>query len=511
MPGFSFQDYELSSALLKLTLIRNAKDNLGESRTSCLSQMSYLLSFPSNNPKLSDLICPYRSCDLNHLIESSITDHSFSLFPTTGINDFTAKYNDYSVPIKFLPENQTFDCIYEQSDEFFSRVVIDGNSNSQKKENSGQFIIENKIPYFISEKLGKKRLSNLKKVFAPNILFSATMENQILKKDTVISDAILSLKGTIQNKDILAKANLQDIQVISSNSPILPPTSYSQENNYFVFLPKSFQKSGVLIGDKGHLSYAGRTSTSTQEQRISIYVGGFYDPGFLPTASRFLLVPFAITKLINSSTSTISPDNSPTNGINIWFDDYHQADVIKAKLEKALTKSDIAPFWKVTTYKEYEFSKDLLEQFQSDRTLFTLIGVIILIVACSNIISLLILLVNDKKKEIAVIQAMGGSKKSIVLIFGLCGVIMGFFSCLIGSLAAIFTLQHLDVIVTILSTIQGHAAFNPAFFGQNLPNHLSSEAMLFIFITTPILSLIAGIIPAIKASKLQPSQILRSQ
>ena len=60
----------------------------------------------------------------------------------------------------------------------------------------------------------------------------------------------------------------------------------------------------------------------------------------------------------------------------------------------------IEKYWKVETYQEYEFAKDLMQQFQSDKYLFTMIGILILLVACTNIISLLVLLVSDKKKEI---------------------------------------------------------------------------------------------------------------
>ena len=88
---------------------------------------------------------------------------------------------------------------------------------------------------------------------------------------------------------------------------------------------------------------------------------------------------------------------------------------------------------------------------------------------------------------------------------------MGALGCLFGSLAALFTLNHLDHLVAILSNLQGRAAFNPLFFGQSLPNQLSGEAFLFVLIATPLLSLAAGLIPALKASRIHPSSILRSE
>ncbi|MDP1608052.1 MAG: FtsX-like permease family protein [Chlamydiales bacterium] len=279
-------------------------------------------------------------------------------------------------------------------------------------------------------------------------------------------------------------------------------------NEHGVLLPKFYQDSGAKIGDQATLSYSAASAISTQEQKIRIRVAGFYDPGILPVGSRCLIVPSEITRSIYGSTQTFSPDGTPTNGIFVWTQDPAS---IKQKIASRFEQAGIAPYWRIASYQEFEFSKDLMQQFQSDRTLFLLIAVIILVVACCNIISLLTLLVNDKKKEIAILHALGASSKNIAVIFGLCGMIMGCAACLLGSAAALITLHYLHVLVSLLSALQGHAAFHPAFFGSSLPNQLSHDAFLFVVIATPLLSLAAGLIPALKAARIRPSHILRSE
>jgi lipoprotein-releasing system permease protein len=150
-----------------------------------------------------------------------------------------------------------------------------------------------------------------------------------------------------------------------------------------------------------------------------------------------------------------------------------------------------------------------MQQFRSDRYLFSLVGIIILLVACSNIVSFLILLVNDKKREIAILQSMGASKLSIISIFGFCGLTVGLIGAFIGIFAGVFTLHNIDAIASILSQLQGHDAFSQTFYGTSLPSALSFGAILLIGSVTPILSLLAAMIPAWKASKLQPSTLLR--
>jgi len=265
----------------------------------------------------------------------------------------------------------------------------------------------------------------------------------------------------------------------------------------------------VKIGDRGYLSYSSSTVSGMQEHRLPIFVAGFYDPGILSIGSKAILVPSSITRTINASSSSFHLDKTQSNGILVWFSDLGAAAEIKAEILKALQAQGLEKYWKVTTFREYEFARDLLEQFESDKLLFTLVGVIILIVACCNIISLLILLVNDKKREIGILQAMGASRLSIAAIFGFSGAALGLLSSLLGTGAALFTLRHIDTLAKLLSAIQGHETFHAAFFGQSLPSQLSPHAFLFILLLTPFLSLLAGLVPAIKACRLRPSAILR--
>jgi lipoprotein-releasing system permease protein len=284
---------------------------------------------------------------------------------------------------------------------------------------------------------------------------------------------------------------------------------YDPELGYGVLLAKNFRNNGILLGDKGQLSYMASSAGSMQEQHIPIYVAGFYDPGIIPLGGKLIMADQETTSLIRSSLSSV--DQSMVNGIQVWFDQIEQAEKIKQELSQAFAARGIASYWELESYKDYESSKDLLNQLRSDKNLFTLIAVIIIIVACSNIISMLILLVNDKKREVGILQSMGASSRSIALIFGLCGVAMGILSSVIGTTAAYFTLLNLQGLVDFISSLQGYDAFNTVFYGDSLPNQMSSGALTMVWMATTFISLLAGLVPAIKASLLKPTAILRSE
>ncbi len=278
-----------------------------------------------------------------------------------------------------------------------------------------------------------------------------------------------------------------------------------------IVLPRQFRDNDVLLGDKGFFSYQATTPMSSQEQRLPLQVAGFYDPGVISIGARFILSDPSLVHTMNANCQTTAIDPLLTNGIQVWFDDFKKTKLIEEELLKEFKKAGIEDYWNIVPYYEYDFAKELIGQFQSDRYLFMLVGVLILTVACSNVISLLLLLVNDKKHEIGILLSLGATKKSIAFIFGGIGITVGFISSLIGISLAYLTLSHIDLFVNLLSSLEGRDAFSPIFYGDSLPNVMSLKALLFVLIASPILSLLAGLIPAIKACKLKPSAILRSE
>jgi lipoprotein-releasing system permease protein len=124
---------------------------------------------------------------------------------------------------------------------------------------------------------------------------------------------------------------------------------------------------------------------------------------------------------------------------------------------------------------------------------------------------MLVILVNDKRQEIGILRSMGASAGNIASIFGVCGLSMGLVGGVLGTGAAMLTLHYLHPLIDLISFVQGYDAFNSMFYGDTLPNDLSYRALSFVFVTTLVISLLAGIIPAIKAARMRPSAILRSE
>ncbi len=545
-----YQDYEMSGALLKLQLLRNSSPSLftsGQESMNFLTQVSYLATPPAQKKTLSSLLIPFSAKDINHLLflanyrmERTLEDGAPALLAAS--ETFPSKIDQilsflkihtlktvtpyWKLPAFLLPEDVAFSVsgpvekltladTFQKKNKNISTVIRKGNELLVSIEGRSFTIdVENTFfevakPLIFKSKIQEESIETAHHIQEIRVLVEGSLQGHIIKGELPWKDLLVDTFTVLSESGHEHGKSPPWVHVQNSAREWSLPTNEKGESG--ILLPKGFKENGVMLGDRGFLSYQGSTSSSVQEQRVSVFVAGFYDPGIISVGNKCLLVPKTITKTINSSNTPFTFDKISLGGFQVWPDSPRSAELIKEEIQNALENQGLSSYWSVTSYKDYEFAKDLLQQFQSDKMLLSLIGVIILVVACCNIISFLILLVSDKKKEIAILQAMGASRTSIALIFGSCGMIVGLFGCTIGTVGALFTLEHIDLIAGFLSAMQGHEAFNPAFYGNSLPTTLSSGALLFIFIATPTLSLLSGLIPAIKASRLCPSTILRSE
>lgn len=287
-------------------------------------------------------------------------------------------------------------------------------------------------------------------------------------------------------------------------SRVLQRATFDTRGFFPVYLPKSFQKSGVLLRQEGKVQYRAMGGSGMQDQTLPVIVAGFYDPGMMSLGGRFILADKDLVNALSAFTT------KETSGINVYTADLYNIGALKKSLEKTLEERGIAPYFEIASYEDYDFSRDLIQQLKSEQNLFFLLSLIILLVASSNILSLLIILVNDKRQEIGILRAMGASSLSIAGIFGLVGIVLGSLGSLLGLLFSSVTLYYLDNIIGFISQMQGRELFNPVFYGDVIPHNLSWEVVGTTLVVTALFSLIAGIIPALKASLVEPAEILRS-
>lgn len=557
VPGIYGQDYELTGTHLQLKLVRPSviyygSHPHGTTVQSSLNYPAYLGNFEGNNQALGNTFLRVEAKDYNNMFsllgygppstdgeQKEMAPFKRALFikrldqffKTTEIQKLKTRPSGWNIPPRLLPEQAKWTvCLLFKDQEIVKAIVPQEKSDCSTVirglEEHGLTAAEGKAEIvkgeiFLIWRGEKKYFPTL--TLAGDSPFPAQIELSSIEKSRQIEDLVFKVEIPVQGEILQGKVPYRGLEI--SQAKFLPISEgnlswwihkngkafilpHDPEVGEGIALPKSFRDAGVLIGDRGFLSYYSPTASIVQEQQIPIYVAGFYDQGIIPIGGKYILANPEVTSLIRSSHQ--QKEEGLTNGINIRFDQLAQADNVKGQLLSSLKKKGIHSYWNVETYKEYEFTKEIMHELQSQKNLFMLIAVVIILVACSNIISMLVILVNDKKTEIGILRSMGASSKSIAFIFGTAGAVIGAIGSGIGILAAIITLQNLDALVGLLSKLQGHQMFSAHYYGQVLPHELSYEALSFVLLATVFISLLAGIVPAIKACLLRPSQILRS-
>jgi len=133
-----------------------------------------------------------------------------------------------------------------------------------------------------------------------------------------------------------------------------------------------------------------------------------------------------------------------------------------------------------------------------------LVLTLMVVVAAANVVSGLTALVSVRRREIAIMMAMGMRKRSVVSIYLLSGLILGS-AGLGGGLIATFFL------VTIAnSTHLVHLAAD-VYQIDYLPLSLQYLDVLLVCVTTLAISIISTIVPSRRAGNLLPIEILRNE
>ncbi len=536
--GAEARDFEVAMASMRLRLLR--KDPSGGFSQSFLNQVSYLGAFDEKNPKIAKTLLSPEAHDLTQTLEM-LSISGDNIREESPLTDSLVGYDHFQQELQRFFENVTITHLkpegqwaiplklFPQQGALRAAATLEGGRVSRLFAGEGEIMgtISFAERTFTSDKGKTYALSDTVGMVVPDLLMDAKIDPESLLGARDADDLTFDVAFEVGGLPFAGSLPYRHLEIGSARvtehfdeAPTAAPSwLYSVdeahilpeniEGGHGVLIASSFRKMDVRVGDRGYLAYYSSTPSNIAEQKVPIFVAGFYDPGMMPAGAKLVLVDQEVVTDVRQALAQV--DNSMANGIGVYFDDVYRAEEVKASIESGLEEKGLANYWTVETYREYEFAKPLLQQFQSDRLLFSLIALIIILVACSNIISMLILMVNDKRREIGILRAMGAKTRSIVLIFATCGTTMGILGSLVGILGALLTLRYLDRIIGLLSAMQGHEAFNQVFFGGELPNELSFSVLSFVIGATIVVSVIAGVIPALKAARIRPAAILRSE
>jgi lipoprotein-releasing system permease protein len=181
-------------------------------------------------------------------------------------------------------------------------------------------------------------------------------------------------------------------------------------------------------------------------------------------------------------------------------------------------------------FSAYETSRDLSRKLDEDATVSTwedrnrnvfaairmerftmsLILSLIVAVAAFNLVSTLVMMVTDKLADIAILRTMGATPATILRIFMTQGSLIGFFGTLLGAVFGVMTAINVPYLVPKIERMLGHRVLDPSvYYISDVPSELRWTQVGLIILASLIMSLLATLYPAWRASRVQAAEALR--
>lgn len=204
-----------------------------------------------------------------------------------------------------------------------------------------------------------------------------------------------------------------------------------------------------------------------------------------------------------SSVARFTPEPDKITGMRLKVDDLFSArDIVWGALTQ-LGRNYYGTSWLNT-------HGNLYHAIHMSKKLVALLMSLIVAIAAFNVVSTLVMVVVEKQGDIAILRTFGASTRDIMTVFIVQGTVIGVIGTLLG---VVFGLLLTLIVQPLLRFFE--LLFNVQFLKSDvypltyLPIEISSGDILQVAITALVMSFLATIYPAWRASRTRPAEILR--
>jgi lipoprotein-releasing system permease protein len=145
-----------------------------------------------------------------------------------------------------------------------------------------------------------------------------------------------------------------------------------------------------------------------------------------------------------------------------------------------------------------------------EKTMMSLILLLIVAVAAFNIVAMLVMTVTDKRNDIAILRTLGASPRTVMGVFMTQGLVIGWVGVALGVLLGVLLTVNMNHVEPFLERVLGFHLFDPEVYAiTTVPTDLHPGNVVWIGVAALILTLLATVYPALRASRVSPAEALR--
>ena len=185
------------------------------------------------------------------------------------------------------------------------------------------------------------------------------------------------------------------------------------------------------------------------------------------------------------------------------------ATTIETRLSEASQQEGLSWLRYLTPRTWMEIHQNLLSTLKVEKDMMFILLCGISLVATMSVTNTLITLCVQKTHEIGLLKALGFSSSKVVGVFFLLGSAQGLLGCIFGVGMGVWVSANLDKVLNVLRT------FNPGLMSAQfyqfteMPSRTTLGDVLAVCVIVMVFSTLAGVLPALRAAKMEPVDALR--
>jgi lipoprotein-releasing system permease protein len=208
--------------------------------------------------------------------------------------------------------------------------------------------------------------------------------------------------------------------------------------------------------------------------------------------------PDATLALTSLETASKLSRTDEADGIRVQLSDPSRAGEV-AQLMTSASQGALTPITWAETY------QSLFAAIRMEKLMVSILLSALIAVAAFSVISSLTMSVAEKRSDIASLRVLGLTPVGVRTIFLLHGLFLAVFGIGIGLALGLFLTANIEGFMRLLETLFGWTLFDPSvYYIGGLPTDLQWSDVASIVTGALVLSLIAAVYPAHRASKISP-------
>ena len=255
---------------------------------------------------------------------------------------------------------------------------------------------------------------------------------------------------------------------------------------------------GAAVGDELTVMVPGRDLlASGGRPRLQTFtVSGVFEVGLREHDATLALVSLA-----DAATLAGAPDGPA--GLRVRFDDPMAAPARSAELARAAGPGLTLRDW---TQEHAAYFRAI----RIEKTMMSLILMLVVGVAAFNIVAALVMVVNEKRSDIAILRTLGLARGGVIGTFFTQGLVIGAVGTLAGVVLGVLVASNVGTIVPVLERVFGFHVMDPTvYYITEIPSELRGGQVAAIGLVAFALTVLATIYPALRGAATEPAEALR--